>query len=197
MNTLTHLRNPNSHFFAKGTQQSVLLAEYLKLPVTNLEDIGCPKIEQLLGHEKHICNQSSENNLTPRIKVTVTRTGILDCRGKPLLQKLEQITLNDIKIDNLRKFFLQCLTIFTCTMSRLQEFRRSSPLFNLNLEGLQPQLGEIRQIHLHDHQLPAELKELVKTDNVEEKHLVQATIRVAAFFVVKFKSNCDHDKFTK
>ena len=40
-------------------------------------------------------NQSPENNLT----------GILDCRGKPLLQKLEQITLNDIEIDNLRKFF--------------------------------------------------------------------------------------------
>ena len=50
-------------------------------------------------------NQSPENSLTPRIKVTLTRTDILDCRGKPLLQKLEQITLNDIEIDNLRKFF--------------------------------------------------------------------------------------------
>ena len=141
-------------------------------------------------------NQSPENNLTPRIKVTLTRTGILDCRGKHLLQKLEQITLNDIEIDNYGNF-LQFLTTFTCTMSRLQEFRQSIPLFNLNLEGLQPQLGERRQIHLHDHQLPAELKELVKTDNVEEIHLVQATIRVAAHFVVKFKSNCNHDKFTK
>ena len=123
--------------------------------MTNLEVIGCPKIEQLLGQEKHICkrhshllpshqllkhepaenrkfssigykmncpmmqttlspnlmvyasmtNQSIENNLTPRNKVTITRTGILDCRGKPLLQKLEQITLNDIEIDSLRKFF--------------------------------------------------------------------------------------------
>ena len=81
-------------------------------------------------------------------------------------------------------------------MSRLQEFCQSILLFNLNLEGLQPQLGERRQIHLHDHQLPAELKELVKADNVEI-HLVQATIRVAAHFVVKFKSNCNHDKFTK
>ena len=50
-------------------------------------------------------NQSPENNLTPRIEVTLTRTGILDCRGKLLLQKLEQFTLNDIEIDNLRKFF--------------------------------------------------------------------------------------------
>ena len=82
-------------------------------------------------------------------------------------------------------------------MSRLQEFCQSIPLFNLNLKGLQPQLGERRQIDLHDQQLPAELKELVKTDNVEEIHLVQATIRVADHFVVKFKSNCNHDKFTK
>ena len=50
-------------------------------------------------------NQSPENILTPRIKVTFTRTGILDCRGKRLLQKLEQIILNDIATNNLRKFF--------------------------------------------------------------------------------------------
>ena len=53
------LSNPNSHLFAKGTQKSVLLAEYLKLPVTNLEDFGCPKIEQLLGQEKQICKRHS------------------------------------------------------------------------------------------------------------------------------------------
>ena len=45
-------------------------------------------------------NQSPENNLTPRIKITLTRTGILDCRGKLLLQKLEQITLIDSEIYN-------------------------------------------------------------------------------------------------
>ena len=48
-------------------------------------------------------NQSPENSLTPRNKVTLTPKGILDCRGKPP-QKLEQITLNDIEIHNLRKF---------------------------------------------------------------------------------------------
>ena len=58
-------------------------------------------------------------------------------------------------------------------MFRLQEFCQSIPLFNLNLEGLQPQLGERRKIHLHDQQLPVELKELVKTDNVEEIDLAQ------------------------
>ena len=50
-------------------------------------------------------NQSPENNLTRRIRITLTRTGILDCRGNSLLQQLEQITLNDIEIDNLRNFF--------------------------------------------------------------------------------------------
>ena len=94
-------------------------------------------------------------------------------------------------------YSLQFWTTFTGTMSRLQGFRQSIPLFNLNLEGLQPQLGERRQIHLHDQQLPAVLNELVKTDNVEEIPLVQATIIVAAHYIVKFKSNCNNDNFTK
>ena len=42
-------------------------------------------------------NQTPENILKPRIKVTLIRRGILDCRGKPLLQNLEQVTLNNIK----------------------------------------------------------------------------------------------------
>ena len=71
--------------------------------------MNCPMMQTTLSPNlvvyASMTNQSPENNLTPRIKVTLTRTGILDCRGKPLLQKLEQITLNDIEIDNLRKFF--------------------------------------------------------------------------------------------
>ena len=81
-------------------------------------------------------------------------------------------------------------------MSRLEEFRRSIQLFNLNLDGLQPQLAERIQIHLHDQQLPAELKKFVKTDSVEEINLVQATLRVPAHFSVKFNSNRSHNKFT-
>ena len=69
----------------------------------------CPMMQTTLSPNlvvyASMTNQSPENNLTPRIQVTLTRTGILDCRGKPLLQKLEQITLNDIEIDHLRKFF--------------------------------------------------------------------------------------------
>ena len=82
-------------------------------------------------------------------------------------------------------------------MCSLQEFWQSIQSFHVTLEELQPHLAVRRQIHLHDHKLPAELKELVKTDNVEEIHLVQATLRVTAHFAVKFKSNCNHDKFTK
>ena len=50
-------------------------------------------------------NQSPENYLTPRLKGTLTRTGILYCRQNSSPEKLNQITLNDIKIDNLRKNF--------------------------------------------------------------------------------------------
>ena len=82
-------------------------------------------------------------------------------------------------------------------MSRLQDFQQLFQLFNLNLEGLQPQLGERRQIILQNQQLPEELKKLVKIENVEERHLVQATIRVPAQLAVKFKPNCNQDKYTK
>ena len=71
--------------------------------------MNCPMIQTILSPifvvYASMTNQSPENTLTPRIIVTLTRTGILNCRGKPLLQKLDQITLKDIKIDNLRKLF--------------------------------------------------------------------------------------------
>ena len=87
------------------------------------------------------------------------RTGKLDYRGNLLLQILEQNTLNDIGNSS------QFLTTFTCTMSRFREIRQSNQLFSLNLEVLQPQPKEGRQIYLHgQQQLP------VKTDNVEEKY---------------------------
>ena len=74
---------------------------------------------------------------------------------------------------------------------------QSIQFFNPILEELQSQLAERRQIQLRDQQLPAELKELVKTDNVEEIHSVQATLRVPAHFAGKFKSKCKHEKLTK
>ena len=74
---------------------------------------------------------------------------------------------------------------------------QSIQFFNPNLEELQSQLAERRQIQLRDQQFPAEMKELVKTDNVEEIHSVQATFRVPAHFAGKFKSKCKHEKLTK
>ena len=66
-------------------------------------------------------------------------------------------------------------------------------LFNFNLVGLQAQIWEGRQTHSRDQQLSAELKELVKTDNVDEVHFVQATIGVPVLFAVTLKPNCNHD----
>ena len=77
------------------------------------------------------------------------------------------------------------LTIFTCVMSRLQELCQSVQLLNINLEGLQPQLGEIRQIHLHDQRLPAELKKLVKTDNVEKNTFRSSHYQCSCSFFCK------------
>ena len=72
--------------------------------------MNCPMMQTTLSPNLVACasmtNQSPENNLTQRIKVTLTRTGILDCRGNPLLQKLDQITLSDVEIDNIQKLFL-------------------------------------------------------------------------------------------
>ena len=67
--------------------------------------MNCPMMQTILSPilvvYASMTNQNPENTLTPRIINTLTRTGILGCRGKPLLQKLEQITLNDIETDNL------------------------------------------------------------------------------------------------
>ena len=139
-------------------------------------------------------NQSPENNLKARVKVTFTRTGILGCQGNPFLQELEQKTLSDIKIDHLKKFFT-VLDYFHLYKCRLQKCRQWVQLFNPNLEGLQSRIGERWQTHLLDQQLLVDLKELMKTDNVDNEHFVLATIRVPVHFAVKFKPWCNHDKF--
>ena len=40
------LRNPRAKFFAKGLEKSKVLSEFLNQPVTNLDDLGCPKIDK-------------------------------------------------------------------------------------------------------------------------------------------------------
>ena len=91
--------------------------------------------------------QGPENNLTPRLEIYLIRTGTLDCPGKPLVQKLEQITLIDIEIDILLKFFY-FVTTFDYKMSRLQDFGINS-IGQSQLYELEPQLGERKQIQLN------------------------------------------------
>ena len=71
--------------------------------------MNCPMMQTTLSPNLVIyasmTDQSPEITLRSRTIITLTRTGILDCRGETLLQKFEQITLNDIEIDNLRKLF--------------------------------------------------------------------------------------------
>ena len=71
--------------------------------------MNCPMMQTTLFPNMvtyaSMTDQNPENTLTTRTIVSLTRTGILDCRGKPILQKLEQTTLNEIEIDHLRKLF--------------------------------------------------------------------------------------------
>ena len=68
--------------------------------------MNCPMMQTTLSPNlvvyASMTNQSLEKNLTTRIKVTLT------CKN------LEQITLNDIEIDNLRKTFtvLDCFHLY-------------------------------------------------------------------------------------
>ena len=52
-----------------------------------------------------LTNQGPENNQGPALITFLKRTGILDCPGKPPMQKLEQNKLIDIEIANIQKFF--------------------------------------------------------------------------------------------
>ena len=71
--------------------------------------MNCPMMQTTLFPNMvtyaSMTDHNPENTLTTRTIVSLTRTGILDCRGKPILQKLEQTTLNEIEIDHLRKLF--------------------------------------------------------------------------------------------
>ena len=41
------LRHPNSLFYAKGTEKSAYLSKLLGVTVHNLEDLGCPRVDEL------------------------------------------------------------------------------------------------------------------------------------------------------
>ena len=40
------LRNPNAIFYAKGKEKADFLSKYLDRKVVNLDDLGCPRVEQ-------------------------------------------------------------------------------------------------------------------------------------------------------
>ena len=100
------------------------------------------------------------------------------------MQKLEQSTLIGIETDHLRKF-LTFLDYFHLYIVQTSGFLTSFQLVNLNC--MRWNLSGREKIKLEVQQLPAELEELVKTDDVDELHLFQAIVRVPARFAVKFK----------
>ena len=62
-------------------------------------------------------------------------------------------------------------------MSRLPELQQSIQFFNLNLEGLQPQPPERRQIHLHDQVSTAVSKTHTESRHVQTDEMNTETLK--------------------
>ena len=61
------LRNPEATFYAKGKEKADFLAQYLDRRVQNLDDLGCPRVENLHYNKfsnccKHIPHYNSNNH---------------------------------------------------------------------------------------------------------------------------------------
>ena len=61
------LRNPNAVFYAKGKEKADFLSNYLDRKVVNLDDLGCPRVEQLyfknfVNCNKHLPHHNSKNH---------------------------------------------------------------------------------------------------------------------------------------
>ena len=61
------LRNPNAIFYAKGKEKADFLSKYLDRKVVNLDDLGCPRVEQLyfknfVNCSKHLPHHNSKNH---------------------------------------------------------------------------------------------------------------------------------------
>lgn len=63
-------RYPISQFYAKGEEKSAVLEEYLGKPVENLDNLGCPKVENLPGTtpccENHILTNCNHKHCARR-----------------------------------------------------------------------------------------------------------------------------------
>ena len=61
------LRNPGAVFYAKGKEKTEFLAKYLDRKIENLDDLGCPQVENLYfknypSCNKHIPHYNSRNH---------------------------------------------------------------------------------------------------------------------------------------
>ena len=61
------LRNPGAVFYAKGKEKTEFLAKYLDRKIENLDDLGCPRVENLYfknypSCNKHIPHYNSRNH---------------------------------------------------------------------------------------------------------------------------------------
>ena len=60
------LRNPNTVFYAKGKEKAELLAKYLDRQAVNLDELGCPRIENLHLKKYPSCNRHLQPNYNSR-----------------------------------------------------------------------------------------------------------------------------------
>ena len=61
------LRNPNAIFYAKRKEKAEFLSKYLDRKVVNLDDLGCPRVENLyfkifVNCNKHLPHHISKNH---------------------------------------------------------------------------------------------------------------------------------------
>ena len=51
------LRNPSTVFYAKGKEKTEFLAKYLNRKVENLDDLSCPRVENVYFKNYPSCNR--------------------------------------------------------------------------------------------------------------------------------------------
>ena len=56
------LKNPNAIFYAIEKEKADLRAKYLDRKVVNLDELGCPRIENLLFKNYPACNRHPHHN---------------------------------------------------------------------------------------------------------------------------------------
>ena len=70
------LRNPNAVFYAKRKEKAELLAKYLDREVVNLDELGCPRIENLHLKNYPSCNRHLQPNYNSRNHCSLKKTKV-------------------------------------------------------------------------------------------------------------------------